>query len=169
MEPILARAAAGSRAAEYEVGLACLGDKSIDIAAAEQWLTRSAAKNHDCAVELLAYLRASGTLPSIQTIDSKGSGDLAPGDRLMRYMRWLSEERWCAGWYEGLEYDLWFALDRPTFPYSLKVIAGVELATLRWLSRLADGWAIWSDDVREAVIVPLSDWNLMLKGQRESS
>jgi hypothetical protein len=64
---------------------------------------------------------------------------------------------------------LWFALDRPAFPYGLKVIASVELATLRWLSTLADGWAIWSEEIDEAVIVPLSDWNFVLEGRSDSS
>ena len=102
MKTLLAKAEKGYTNAQYEIGLMSLED---DPAAAEQWLSRAASKKHDGATELLAYLRSSG---SIQTPLHTQPADR---ERIKRYMEWLSEECWCAGWYDGIEFALWDALE----------------------------------------------------------
>ena len=73
-------------------------------------------------------------------------------------MEWLSEDCWCAGWYDGLEFDLWAARDRGgPFRYGARLVATIEIDVLQWLYAAANGWVMWADDAGP-VFVDLVAW-----------
>ena len=87
-------------------------------------------------------------------------GDLTPGQRaLAEYMSGLSEEAYCAGWMQGLEYALWqVVLDRRSI-YGRLVFTAEHADNLRRLSASCRGWILFDDD-REETWVSRSDWEI---------
>ena len=84
--------------------------------------------------------------------------DLAPAQlELAKYMSDLSEESYCAGWMQGLEYALWQVLVDGRSAYGRVTFTSVHADRLRRLSELCGGWIVF-DDVTEETFVPLSDW-----------
>ena len=83
---------------------------------------------------------------------------------LYRVMSDISEERWSAGWYTGLEYLLWRELTG-----ELTGDRSAEEEQLRTLSTLANGWIAWFDEDKEFAagprLVPLPEWNRMYEAQ----
>lgn len=64
---------------------------------------------------------------------------------LLVHMLVISEERYAAGWYAGLEHILWYE-DSP------------EAHDLRNLATICDGWWIWRNGKNE--FITLEEWNL---------
>lgn len=56
-------------------------------------------------------------------------GDGPAAQALLGYMKWFSEERWCAGWLIGLHVEM-ARLDDPAF---------------KWLVEQAGGWWWWPE------------------------
>lgn len=81
-------------------------------------------------------------------------------NELMIYMSDLSEQAWCAGWEDGLEYALWKALLKGRLKYGLLQITRVHTMRLQELADRCGGWIIW-DDARGATFVPLDEWEKM--------
>jgi hypothetical protein len=68
---------------------------------------------------------------------------------LLRVMRDISEEYYCAGWIIGLEHYLWtLALRQNT----------EEGQILLYCAEVCGGWWAWDDDRGENVFVPLPVW-----------
>jgi hypothetical protein len=61
------------------------------------------------------------------------AGEEPPAQALLGYMKWWSEERWCAGWLIGLHTEL----------------ARAEDPAFNWLVEQAGGWWWWPDDAAD--------------------
>lgn len=77
--------------------------------------------------------------------------------QLAQYMSDLSEEAYCAGWMQDLEYDLWTAVVRGSRPYGRLQISDEQIAHLGRLSAECSGW-IYFDDTTGETWIPLNRW-----------
>lgn len=78
---------------------------------------------------------------------------------LADFMSELSEEAYCAGWMDGLEFELWRALIGGPRTYGRLEITDEQLARLRELSEAAKGWIVFDDAEEETLVTadsPLS-------------
>jgi len=180
MDTPLAKAEEGYTDAQYLVGLASLTDETPDLAKAQYWLSLSAGKGHPLANELLAYGLAHGILgaPSgdeFQAIKDTHTQDAShemseagvpAAERLRRYIEWLSQDCWFAGWYDGIEFDLWTAIPGGQFRYGGRLIAAIELRVLQWLSETSRGWIMWDDSTEGPVFVDLEAWKAIYEQGR---
>ena len=91
---------------------------------------------------------------------------------LLVYMRHLSDENWCAGWYTGLEFVLWewlLRLRAGTKPASKFEQASVpDIEVLSWLAKQAEGWWHWKAGSKEPEFMPLSEWVEIYRNRPES-
>jgi len=76
---------------------------------------------------------------------------------LAQFMSSLSENAYCAGWMDGLEFALWQVLLGERREYGRLVMTGEDRAKLCSLSGAAAGWIVF-DDEREETWVSLEDW-----------
>ena len=76
-------------------------------------------------------------------------------------MSYISEEHWCAGWMNGLEFDLWERIksDDP-LPYGLGQIDPELLKKLRELSEETGGW-IYMDELGDEHFIAMEEWEDM--------
>lgn len=83
----------------------------------------------------------------------------------------MSEEAYCAGWMIDCEYAIWAEMQ--TGETGMFISDAADIAKLRSLSGMVDGWVMWSDDSGGAVYVPLNDWyvaySAWFKRQRPSA
>jgi len=68
---------------------------------------------------------------------------------LADFMSDLSEEAYCAGWMEGLEYALWEAVLGVRRDYGRLHFTGAQQARLRELSDCCEGWIVFDEDTEE--------------------
>jgi hypothetical protein len=68
----------------------------------------------------------------------------------------VSEAAFFAGWMNGLEFELWDALQSGPRNYGQIVLTEEVIQRLRELSVRCGGWVAWDGD--EEVFVPLSLW-----------
>lgn len=68
---------------------------------------------------------------------------------LLREMERMSEERWAAGWYLGIEHMLWREMQDQNNQSE-------DAEILRYLHEQAGGWWIWDPRAQEAVF--MVDW-----------
>jgi len=64
-------------------------------------------------------------------------------------MREISEDYWCAGWFVGLEYELWDFVSGVTDTYGTYLsrnLDGDDRDSLIELANDAGGWYYWSDE-----------------------
>jgi hypothetical protein len=84
--------------------------------------------------------------------------DLAKDQRLLAdFMSDLSEEAYCAGWMDGLEYALWEAVIGVRGEYGRLALTEAHRARLRELSDTCGGWIVFASDTEETWI-PLAEW-----------
>jgi hypothetical protein len=76
---------------------------------------------------------------------------------LEMYMSYLSEEAYCAGWMDGLEYELWTAVVEEPRSYGSIAIGEKECARLRRFSAACAGWIVY-DDTEGPKWLPLDVW-----------
>lgn len=81
-------------------------------------------------------------------------------NHLLELMRDASEYAYCAGWMDGLEFDLWrFVIG--TFPkdkhYDLITHTNytIEIAEMKRLAALVDGWWIWDEG---ETFITMAEW-----------
>jgi hypothetical protein len=74
----------------------------------------------------------------------------------------ISEEAWCAGWMNGLEYALWYIMLHGPAKYGWKVINGDTIQQLKNLSEQEECW-ITFDQVTQETAVSLSEWEAMFQ------
>jgi hypothetical protein len=72
----------------------------------------------------------------------------------------ISEEAWCAGWMDGLEYALWHIMLHGPAKYGWELISEQTIQQLRTLSEQAGCWIVF-DDVTQETAVPLAKWEQM--------
>jgi hypothetical protein len=85
--------------------------------------------------------------------------------RLLQLMLDASEDVWCAGWMQGIEFDLWAlatgeATEDTRAHYSS--VARSDLNEMLHLSGLVDGWWIWRDG---ETFVSLDEWRTIMKAR----
>jgi hypothetical protein len=90
--------------------------------------------------------------------------DLTPQQReLAHYMSDLSEEAYCAGWMQGLEYALWEVMLGRRRSYGGLDLTDAQRTRLRELSDACAGWIIFDDDTGETWI-PTAKWEQVFSG-----
>jgi hypothetical protein len=81
---------------------------------------------------------------------------------LINVMSAISEERWCAGWMQNLEYVLWDAvIGRREDNCSPE-----EIEQLKYLSERCGGWIVWDEQAKGERFVPMQDWLRLYEAQR---
>jgi len=84
--------------------------------------------------------------------------DLSLSQRaLADYISDLSEEAYCAGWMQNVEYALWQAVRGERSSFGRLIISGEQVRRLEDLSRECEGW-IFFDDHNEESWLPTSQW-----------
>ncbi len=84
--------------------------------------------------------------------------DLTPAQRqLAEYMSELSEDAYCAGWMDGLEFALWRAVTEGPREYGFMHLSREQIERLGSLSEKCGGWIVFDDELWETW-VPLSEW-----------
>jgi hypothetical protein len=74
----------------------------------------------------------------------------------------ISEEAYCAGWMEDLEYVLWYAMLHGPANYGRKFIDKQTISQLKWLAEETGSWIIFDDNSWEtAVTLPV--WQEMFR------
>ena len=76
---------------------------------------------------------------------------------LAEYMSALSEEAYCAGWMDGLEFELWEVVINGPRRCGRLQITHDHIAQLRRLSEAAGGWIVFDDNEEESLL-PMEDW-----------
>ena len=76
----------------------------------------------------------------------------------------LSERAYFAGWYEGIEFELWQALAGGPLKLGLTQLTSVDIEHLGELSETCGGW-IRFDDSLEEVFVPLPEWEALVRNR----
>lgn len=76
---------------------------------------------------------------------------------LAEFMSSLSEDAYCAGWMDGLEFALWQVLIGERREYGRHVMTSDDRSMLRSLSDAAAGWIVF-DDEREETWLSHEDW-----------
>lgn len=81
---------------------------------------------------------------------------------LLCRMEDMSEDYWCAGWLQNLEYSLWsFVVDGPG-GFGLGYVDQQQADELRQLAEDAGGWWVW-DMTEGRKFVPLDEWREMYR------
>jgi hypothetical protein len=85
----------------------------------------------------------------------------ADWEELGQLMSDISEEAYCAGWMDQLEYDLWEAIHGGSRKYGRAMLTDEEVSRLRELSLRLGGWVWFNDDVGMEEFVELERWRVM--------
>jgi len=84
---------------------------------------------------------------------------------LINVMSAISEERWCAGWMQNLEYVLWDAV----IGRREDICSPEEIEQLKYLSEKCGGWIVWDEQAKGERFVPMQDWVRLYEAQRRKS
>jgi hypothetical protein len=78
-------------------------------------------------------------------------------ETLLRMMEDISEDCWCAGWLNDLEFTLWKAVltGKTNLGFGMPES---DLIRLKHLHEMADGWWIWADDEENRRFVSTEEW-----------
>ncbi len=87
--------------------------------------------------------------------------------RLADFMSDLSEQAYCAGWMDGLEYALWEALVGTRREYGRLDLSDTQRMRLRELSEACGGWIVFDDD-NEETWLPRVEWEERFSAQRKT-
>ena len=87
----------------------------------------------------------------------KGVAAICARRSLLREMRELSENLWCAGWLDGIEYTLWeHVIGEDELFTGLGILDAFDRDTLKGLAQQAGGWWYW--DYVAPKFVPMPQW-----------
>jgi hypothetical protein len=78
-------------------------------------------------------------------------------ETLLRMMEDISEDCWCAGWLQDLEYTLWRAVITGNLDFGWGMQER-ELTRLKHLHEMAGGWWIWADEEKGRRFVSTEEW-----------
>jgi len=76
---------------------------------------------------------------------------------LAEYMSELSEEAYTAGWMDGLEYALWYAIENGPRKYGRLDINDAHIEKMKELSGSIGGW-IYFDNKFEETFISKENW-----------
>ena len=77
---------------------------------------------------------------------------------LAREMSEISEQAYCAGWMDGLEYRLWEILQGGSKKYGQIRLSDAQVARLRELASKVGGWVRLDDEAEVEEFVEMADW-----------
>lgn len=83
---------------------------------------------------------------------------------LLIEMEDISEDCWCAGWMDGLEFSLWKILESGERHYGHSTVNETQIERLRYLSSEAGGWWYWNgaaEPLARETFIPLGAWKEM--------
>jgi hypothetical protein len=83
-------------------------------------------------------------------------------DTLLRMMREISEDCWCAGWLTDLEFTLWSAVTTGKMESGWGVEEERDLLRMKYLHELTGGWWIWASGEQRERFVPMDEWLAIL-------
>lgn len=69
----------------------------------------------------------------------------------------ISEDCYCAGWMNGLEFAIWSAMQDGDLRYGMGEMDADQLERCRMLAKELDGWVIWFDDDYDESL-PVDEW-----------
>ena len=78
-------------------------------------------------------------------------------EALLRMMEDISEDCWCAGWLQDLEFTLWTAVITGNLDFGWGMQER-ELTRLKHLNEMAGGWWIWADEEKGRRFVSTEEW-----------
>ena len=131
---------------ETENRLAMANQRTIMNLTAENRTLRRAATN--------LTLEASALRTAAQTIAQQA---------LLRLMLELSESHWCAGWMDGMEYQLWeICTQEIERQWGQGTITPDIIRELHQLRYLANGWWIWDEEQQEEKFIDLTAMKLRM-------
>jgi hypothetical protein len=79
-------------------------------------------------------------------------------ETLLRMMRDISEDCWCAGWLSGLEFTLWNAVTTGKMESGWGVVEDRDLLRMKYLHELTGGWWMWTDGDGGQRFVTTEEW-----------
>jgi hypothetical protein len=79
-------------------------------------------------------------------------------ETLLRIMRGISEDCWCAGWLTDLEFTLWKAMGTGKMESGWGVVEERELLRMKFLHELTGGWWIWAGGDERERFVTTEEW-----------
>lgn len=86
-------------------------------------------------------------------------------DAAIKQLQWqmsgISEEYYCAGWMQHLEYSLWDAMKHDNRRYGLGIITQDEVNALEELSKDAECWLYWDTTTNEVTPIAFDEWETM--------
>jgi hypothetical protein len=83
---------------------------------------------------------------------------------LQQFMSDLSEEAYCAGWMDGLEFALWNAVLNGPREYGYLQITPEHISQLKRLAHESGGW-IYFDNKSGETFISMEDWQEMFDQQ----
>lgn len=82
---------------------------------------------------------------------------MTPIEQLMNLMSEISERCWNAGWLMHTEFVLWKAVQEGPIHWGHGTITAEDIARLKQLADLTDGWIVW-DDTDGKVFISMEQW-----------
>jgi len=79
-------------------------------------------------------------------------------ETLLRMMRDISEDCWCAGWLTDLEFTLWNAVTTGKMESGWGIVEERDLLRMKHLHELSGGWWIWATGEDRERFVTTQDW-----------
>jgi len=83
-------------------------------------------------------------------------------DALVGMMRDISEDCWCAGWLNGLEFTLWDAVTTGEMEVGWGTVETRELVRMKFLHELVGGWWTWPEGESGERFVTTEEWLAIL-------
>lgn len=91
-------------------------------------------------------------------------------DTLLRMMRDMSEDCWCAGWMMNLEFTLWDAMQAGKADLGWGMVKEGDLIRMRCLHELAGGWWTLPKGEEFERFVNTTEWlNILSKHRSEGA
>jgi len=103
---------------------------------------------------------SSGVMSQSVGLEKSKNSDAAL--ELREYMSELSEDYYCAGWLNNLEYSLWSMMTDGPGKWGLGHFKWEEVHALIFLSHESGGWWRWNDTHGDCEFLTMSEWRDLL-------
>lgn len=88
---------------------------------------------------------------------------------LCKQMGEISEEYYCSGWLDGLEFRLWDMVKGGNCSFGMGTVKEEEVKSLSFLSEQSGGWWMFDDKLGQQMFVSLQEWERMVEQNSNSS
>jgi hypothetical protein len=89
-------------------------------------------------------------------------------EALLRMMSDLSEDCWCAGWLQNLEFTLWEAMNSGNKELGWGGVAERDFARMKHLHEMAGGWWVWAEGENRQRFVTTEEWLTIIDKKNET-